>query len=142
MTLREHFAFASRLLRAPRATLETAPEDGALKFAAISYACVLLPSLVFLYFASMVRTFPTATIALVAALGYGAAGFALLMTQLVLSSALEWLALRALGQKQATFGRGLLAHALSESAMVLGLVRWLSRRWRWRSSASGRRPVS
>lgn len=97
------------------------PPSSALLFAAISYGCVLLPSMVFLYFASMARTFPTTLVAVIATVAYGLGGFGLLMLQLVLSSAAESLALRLMGQRQATFRRGLQAHALSEAAMMLGL---------------------
>ncbi|MFT3835479.1 MAG: hypothetical protein QM723_00585 [Myxococcaceae bacterium] len=123
-TFRSYGDSARRLLRAPRATLQVTQEAGpasALLFAAISYGCVLLPSMVFLYFASMARTFPNPVVAVIATLAYGAGGFALLMLQLVSTSAAEWLALRLMRQRQATFRRALQAHALSESAMMLGL---------------------
>lgn len=123
-TFRAYGDTARRLLRAPVETLQVVieqPPASALLFAAISYGCVLLPSMVFLYFASMARTFPTTLVAVIATVAYGAGGFGLLMLQLVLSSAAESLALRLMGQRQATFRRGLQAHALSEAAMMLGL---------------------
>jgi hypothetical protein len=123
--VRAYVATTLQLLREPRASLELAaewPVRRSLLFALFSYFCVLTPVWLFFQFGLMPKTFGTGAVATIAAFGYVAGAFTLLMVQLPLISAVEWLALRLLGQKQATFGRALQAHVMSESAMMLGVI--------------------
>ncbi len=137
-TLRAHLATSLRFIRAPRGSFALEAAEGrvseALLFAGWSYAYVILPSMIVLYFVTMSPTFgslrmselyPRLTpqlIALAATAAYGVSGFALLMLQLVACSLVEWGSLKLLRVPQATFANALRAHAFSEAPLMLGLL--------------------